>query len=305
MTETAPARHDETFDWSWGGQELTCALTRQGTGPRALLLPALSSISTREELAPLQSLLSEHFETVAPDWPGFGTDDKPHVAWTPEAMVGWLDHVLTSVVPDPAVVVAAGHAAGYVLRHFSDRPEKVPHLVLVAPTWRGPLPTMMGRRPDWLARVRSAVDMPVAGPALYALNLNDLVIRRMARGHVYSDPAWLTRERMAAKRRVARAGGARFASIRFVTGALDPFEAGDDARSAAGAMSRVRVQMIWGEETPRKSKAEMEALAVAAEVTPTVLPYGKLGLHEEFAGDVAQAVFERPSHQNEGAKDDD
>lgn len=63
--------------------------------------------------------------------------------------------------------------------------------------------------------------------------------------------------------------------------------------------------LIWGEETPRKSGAKMEALAAAAGVTPTVLPYGKLGLHEEFAGDVAQAVFERPSHQNEGAKDDD
>ena len=53
MTGTAPARHDETFDWAWNGQDLTCALTRQGTGPRALLLPALSSISTRDEMAPL------------------------------------------------------------------------------------------------------------------------------------------------------------------------------------------------------------------------------------------------------------
>jgi len=192
VTGTAPARHDETSQWSWGGQDLTCALTRQGTGPRALLLPALSSISTRGEMAPLQALLAERFETLAPDWPGFGTDDKPRVAWTPAAMAGWLDHVLSRVVPNPDLIVAAGHAAGYLLRHFADNPARAPQLALVAPTWRGPLPTMIGRRPAWLARVRAAVDIPVAGPALYALNLNALVIRRMAKGHVYADPAWLT-----------------------------------------------------------------------------------------------------------------
>lgn len=293
MTGTAAARHDETSRWSWGGRDLTCALTRRGAGPRALVLPALSSISTRGEMAPLQALLSERFETVAPDWPGFGTDDKPRVAWTPAAMAAWLDHVLSRVVPDPALIVAAGHAAGYLLRHFAGDPARAPQLTLVAPTWRGPLPTMMGRRPGWLSRVRAAVDMPVAGPALYALNLNGLVIRRMAKGHVYADPAWLTPARMDAKRRVSRAAGARFASVRFVTGALDPFETGDDARAAAAAMPRGRVQMIWGAETPRKSKAEMEALAAAAGVTPTVLPHGKLGLHEEFADDVAAAILEQ------------
>lgn len=295
MKGTVPARRDEAFDWSWGGVDLFCALTRQGSGRRALLLPALSSISTRDEMAPLQTLLAERFETVAPDWPGFGTADKPRVAWTPEAMSAWLDHVLRIVVPDPALIVAAGHAAGYVLRHFSDKPEQAPRLVLVAPTWRGPLPTMTGRRPGWLDRVRAAVDMPLAGPVLYKLNLNDLVIRRMARGHVHSDPAWLTRERLAAKRRVAGAAGARFASVRFVTGALDPFEAADEARAAAAAMPGDRLQLIWGDETPRKSKAEMAALAAAAGVAPTILPLGKLGLHEEFAVDVAQAFLDSKS----------
>nr|WP_269751234.1 alpha/beta hydrolase [Acuticoccus mangrovi] len=256
-------------------------------------MPALSSIATRDEMAPLQRLLAARFETVALDWPGFGTTDKPRVAWTPAAMAAWLDHVLSAVVPDPALIVAAGHAAGYLLRHLADNPGRSLHIVLVAPTWRGPLPTMMGRRPSWLACVRAAVDMPVAGPALYMLNLNDLVIGRMARGHVYSDPGWLTLESLAAKRHVARAAGARFASVRFVTGALDPFDVADDARSAAAAMPKDRLQLIWGEETPRKSKTEMEALAAAASIAPTLLPRGKLGLHEEFANDVAQVILGR------------
>jgi len=39
----------------------------------------------------------------------------------------------------------------------------------------------------------------------------------------------------------------------------------------------------------------MEALAAAAGVTPTVLPHGKLGLHEEFAGDATAAIPDRAS----------
>lgn len=283
---------EESFAWSWAGVALSCQLTRQGSGPHAVLLPALSSISTRHEMQPLQACLAESFETIAPDWPGFGTGDKPRVDWTPMAMAAWLDHLLTTVAPKPALIVAAGHAAGYVLRHFSEHPEEEPpRIVLIAPTWCGPLPTMMSRRPRWLARVRAAIDMPVIGPALYALNLSDLVIRRMAKGHVYSDPAWLTPERMADKRAVVRAAGARFASVRFVTGALDPFEAAEDARAAAAQVPDGRLEMVWGEETPRKSKAEMAAMAAAASTTPTILPMGKLALHEEFASAVAQPIL--------------
>lgn len=261
MTGTTSAPHDENVDWSWEGVEFSCPLTRQGTGPRALLLPALSSISTRGEMAPLQALLADRFETLAPDWPGFGTVDKPRLGWVPEAMAAWLDHLLTIVVPGPALIVAAGQAAEYVLRHFAAKPETAPQIVLVAPTWRGPLPTMMGKRPNWLGRVRKAVDMPVIGSALYAFNLNDLVIRKMARDHVYSDRAWLSPERMREKRLVARVAGARFGSIRFATGALDPFYVADDAHRAGAAIPPDRMQMIWGEEPPRKPKAKMAALA--------------------------------------------
>lgn len=288
---TASAWRDDSFVWSWGGSSIDCAATWAGTGPRALLLPALSSISTRGEMRPLQALLAERFETVAVDWPGFGTGDKPRAAWTPEAMAAFLAAVLRSVAPQPALIVAAGHAAGYVLRHFAGAPEGVPHLALVAPTWRGPLPTMLGRRPPWLKRVRAAVDMPLLGPVLYALNLNDFVIRRMAKGHVYSDPEWLTQQRLAEKRRVARAGGARFASVRFVTGALDPFGSGAEFQSAAAGIPPARLHLAWGEQTPRKSKAEMAAVAAAAGALPRVLPRGKLGLHEEFAADVAEWIF--------------
>ena len=288
---------EERYAWTWDGVELACVLTRQGSGlgRRAVLLPSMSSISTRDEMAPLQSILSESFDTVAPDWPGFGTHDKPDVAWTPEAMSAWLDHLLHHVAPGPELIVAAGHAAGYVLKHFASKPQvnaaECPSLVLLAPTWRGPLPTMMrGKRPDWLRNVRAAVDSPLAGPLLYNMNLNELMVSKMTKGHVYSDPAFLTPERMAQKRPVFQAAGARFASVRFVTGGLDPFTAEQDAAAAAAAVPAGKLQLIWGEETPHKSKAMMEALSEASGVVPTVLPRGKLGLHEEFVTQVSQAL---------------
>ena len=64
-----------TIDWSWQGQSLRLGATRLGAGPTLLLLPALSSISTREEMRPLQELLSASHATVSIDWPGFG--DQP------------------------------------------------------------------------------------------------------------------------------------------------------------------------------------------------------------------------------------
>ena len=59
-------------DWNWQGKQMRVGLTRLGEGPTLLLLPALSSISTREEMRPLQELLSTTYATVSVDWPGFG-----------------------------------------------------------------------------------------------------------------------------------------------------------------------------------------------------------------------------------------
>lgn len=286
-----PVAEATEFVWTGAGEPIGCGVTRLGAGETALLLPALSSISTRREMWPLQQRLARRFATIAVDWPGFGTEDKPRRDWTSAALAQFLADVLRELAPRPALIVAAGHAAGYVLRHFASAPEEVSHLALVAPTWRGPLPTMMGRRPAWLRTVRAAMDRPVLGPALYALNLNDVVIRAMAREHVYSDRTWLDRSAMDDKRRVAQARGARFASVRFVTGALDPFESSAAFQAAAAAIPPGRLGLVWGAETPPKSKAEMGMLAAAAQVSPTVLPHGKLGVHEEFAAEVAEAIL--------------
>lgn len=65
-------RSGKRIEWLADGKPVTVGLTRVGLGPKLLLLPALSSISTRFEMRPLQERLAAHFSTVAIDWPAVG-----------------------------------------------------------------------------------------------------------------------------------------------------------------------------------------------------------------------------------------
>jgi Alpha/beta hydrolase family len=103
------------------GQHLVLGLDEAGDGALVLLLPALSSISTRSEMRPLMERLASQFRVVAIDWPGFGTRSRPNVHWTLDALSIFLEHVLERVVDRPHGIMAAGHAASYVLDCASRR----------------------------------------------------------------------------------------------------------------------------------------------------------------------------------------
>jgi pimeloyl-ACP methyl ester carboxylesterase len=276
------------LEWSWRGETIRLGTQASGAGSKLLLLPALSSISTRHEMRPLQERLAPHYSTLCVDWPGFGDGPRPRIDWRPEAYSAFLSFLLTEVMPQPHAVLAAGHAASYALAQAANAPEA--KLILLAPTWRGPLPTVMGGHRPFFHRLCRLVDLPVLGPAIYRLNVNRFVLRRMAAGHVYSDPAsFLDEPRLREKLAVTRGPGARFASVRFVTGRLDPFESREEflalARRAAAP-----ILLVYGAETPPRSRAEMEALAALPGVRSVRLPRGKLAVHEEFPDATAQAV---------------
>lgn len=61
------ALREEHIEWEADGRSVAVGLTRFGSGPSLLLLPALSSISTRSEMRPLQERLGTQFSTVAID----------------------------------------------------------------------------------------------------------------------------------------------------------------------------------------------------------------------------------------------
>jgi pimeloyl-ACP methyl ester carboxylesterase len=172
---------------------------------------------------------------------------------------------------------------------MADASPPTPQLVLIAPTWRGPLPTMLGGHRPFFDRLCRLVDHPVLGPLVYRLNVNRPAVRYMGAGHVYADPAFLAGERLRQKLAVVRAPGARFASVRFVTGRLDPL-ASREAFLDLARRASTPILLIYGAGTPPKSRAEMEALAAVGGVRSVRLAHGKLSVHEEFPDATMQAV---------------
>jgi pimeloyl-ACP methyl ester carboxylesterase len=233
--------------------------------------------------------LASQFRVVAIDWLGFGTRPRRSVRWTPDALSTYLEYVLEQVVGRPDGIVAAGHAASYVLDYASRRSGITDRLVLIAPTWRGPLPTIAGGDRPFFAKIRSAIEMPGIGSLLYRLNVNSFVVGKMVAGHVYSDPTWLSGERLIEKRQVMDVRGARYASAAFVTGALDRVSSRADFLALA-ARAAVPIFLIYGAETPSRSRAEMDALAAVPGVRTERLPRGKLSVHEEFPDEIASFV---------------
>jgi pimeloyl-ACP methyl ester carboxylesterase len=270
------------FNWRWAGREIPVGYDLRGEGPGVLLLPAFSTASSREEMAPLAARLADGFRTIAADWPGFGRPATPKLTHSPELHHAFLAAFVDRVLDGPAAVAAAGHAAGYVLSLGRKRPGVWSRIVLVAPTWQGPLPTMMGGYRPLQDRVRAAVVAPVVGPALYRLNVATPVIAAMYRRHVYADPKRITPESLEPKVAAARRPGGRFGSAAFVTGALDPVR---DRESflALATPPPAPTLVIYGADTPPRSRLEMEDLAALSGIESHCLARGSLGVHEEEA----------------------
>ena len=183
-TPTGKRMQTEQLTWHYDGTTIELGADWSGQGPLVLLLPALSSISTRREMRPLQERLYTNYQTVSIDWPGFGNRPRPRHDWRPEIYSDFLSYLTGTILPPVHAVIAAGHAATFALLHACAHPGSFKRLVLIAPTWRGPLPTMMDGQRPLFDRICQLVDLPIIGPLLYRLNVNRLVVRYMAAGHV-------------------------------------------------------------------------------------------------------------------------
>lgn len=62
----------DSLEFNWRDKTIHIGIDCRGHGPTILMLPALSSISTRSEMRPLGQQLASIFTTIAIDWPGFG-----------------------------------------------------------------------------------------------------------------------------------------------------------------------------------------------------------------------------------------
>jgi pimeloyl-ACP methyl ester carboxylesterase len=185
-----------TFAWSWRAAPVPVGYELSGAAGAEpiLMLPAMSTVSTRDELRALAHHL-EPRRCIVTDWPGFGDTARPRLDYNRALCRGFLEalvaHLQGKLKRPSFPVIACGHAAGYAVDLEARQPGTFTHLVLIAPTWRGPLPTMMSGRKPIQGRIRKLIHAPVIGELLYRLNVSQPVVRVMYRRHVFADPAFL------------------------------------------------------------------------------------------------------------------
>ncbi|NET02560.1 MAG: alpha/beta hydrolase [Sphaerospermopsis sp. SIO1G1] len=278
----------QEYIWNWENQSLSIVYETLGTGFSLLLLPAFSSVSTRGEVAELATLLSAHFQVTALDWPGFGDSSRLNLDYNPAIYEQFFTDFVQDVFNNKIIVVAAGHASGYVLKLAVKQPEIISKIVLLAPTWRGPLPTM-GANANIAAMVRGMVRSPIFGQALYQINTTPSFLSWMYSRHVFTDTAKLTPKFLNEKWYTTQQPNARFASAAFVTGNIDTIYSQSEFLSLVQSLT-IPLMAVIGASSPPKSRQEMDALAALSGVDSVVIP-GSLGLHEEFPSIVFDAIL--------------
>ena len=90
-----------TIRYSWNNTVTTVGMDEAGSGPSVVLLPALSSISTRVEMRPLFETLAPEFQVSTVDWPGFGDLVRLRTDWSPPILSSFLDWFLRDRCPAP------------------------------------------------------------------------------------------------------------------------------------------------------------------------------------------------------------
>lgn len=274
----------QSYGWQHQGKSLTIAYETLGQGSPVLLLPAFSTVSSRTEMVRIAQILAPQFQVITLDWLGFGESDRPPIQYDRSLYQQLLQDFVQDCCPQPLAIVAAGHAAGYAMQLAQQQPGVCAKLLLVAPTWKGPL-RAMGAPIPVAAVVRNLVRSPLLGQGLYALNTHPAFLKWMYQRHVYVDQDKLTPDFITGKHRITQQSGARFAPAAFVTGGLDPMDDREEWLKVGRSLP-LPVQVIIPEQAPPKSKAEMEALAALPQIQEKRTP-GTLGVHEEYASEVA------------------
>ena len=279
----------EQFLWNTEDQDFPIVYESLGQGSPLLLLPAFSTVSMRSEMSGIARRLSSQYKAIAVDFPGFGDSGRPRADYGPTLYRNFIeDFVLTTFERKPITVIAAGHSATYVLWLANKYQSIFSRIVLVAPTWRGPL-AVMGVNGMVRNLVKETVRLPVIGQILYKLNTLPSFLKFMYRRHVYVDAQKLTPSFIHDKWENTQESGGRFAPGAFVTGNLDLVSNREDFLGLVRGLS-IPIMVVIGKCCPKSSRQEMEAIAHLPRVQSVELP-GSLGMHEEYPDAIVSAIL--------------
>ncbi len=278
----------EQFVWNREDQDFRIVYESLGQGSPVLLFPAFSTVSMRSEMSGIAKQLASKYKVIAVDFPGFGDSGRPKVDYGPALYRDFIeDFVLTTFDKKPVTVIAAGHSAPYVLWLASKYNTVFSRIVLVAPTWRGPL-AVMGVNGILRNLIKQLVRLPIIGQLLYKLNTLPSFLKFMYRRHVYVDAEKLTPDFIQEKWESTQQSGGRFAPAAFVTGCLDLVKTRSDLLALVKQIS-APIMVVISKSCPKSSRQEMEAIANLPTVD-SVLLEGSLGMHEEYPDKIAEVI---------------
>ncbi|CAN1155907.1 hypothetical protein LINPERPRIM_LOCUS11371 [Linum perenne] len=273
-----------------------------------LMIPTISDVSTVEEWRSaaddiVQRVGGINWRATIVDWPGLGYSDRPKMDYNADVMENFLvdfinapDSPLRNSVND-LVIVGGGHAATILLRAAKKGLVKPAAIAAVAPTWAGPLPIVFGRDSNMESRyglLRGTLRAPGVGWMMYNMLVsNEKAIQSQYKSHVYADPDNVTVDIVESRYALTKKKGARYAPAAFLTGLLDPVKSREEFLDLFASLEgKIPILVVSSEGSPKRSKAEMEALRGASGVTEFVEVPGALLPHEEYPQMVAEELIQ-------------
>ncbi|MFB6284695.1 MAG: alpha/beta fold hydrolase [Halobacteria archaeon] len=252
----------------WNGHDVYYDIGGDREDDTLALLHGISAASSSHEWSEVYDAVTEEYNVVSPDLPGFGCSDRPSIEYSDELYTDFVADFLKEF--DEPDVVASSLTSAYVLEALDDEDVEIGSLNLVCPTKKA--------GPDSPKEfVRKLFRSPVIGNTLFAGIASKPSIRHFAEDHGYYDIDNYTEEMMEYDWRTSHQRDARFAPASFVSGHLNSdVDMARKLREFDGDAA-----LIWGENADLTPVEEGRVLADEAEVDLEVIRESKLLPHVE------------------------
>ncbi|GAV79474.1 Abhydrolase_6 domain-containing protein [Cephalotus follicularis] len=311
-----PPVPSKTNNWQWKFKDSSINIyyeehVRESPDPpkNILMLPTISDVSTVEEWRSVawdivQRDGKSNWRTIIVDWPGLGYSDRPKMDYNADVMEKFVvdfinspDNPISCSNENDLVVFGGGHAATIAVRAAKKGLVKPIAIAAVAPTWAGPLPIVFGRDPNMETRyglLRGTLRAPGVGWMMYNMLVsNEKSIESQYKSHVYANPDNVTPEIVESRYALTARKGARYVPAAFLTGLLDPVNSrAEFLRLFSDLEGKMPILIVSSEGSPKRSKAEMEALKGAKGVSKFVEVPGALLPQEEYPAIVAEQLYQ-------------
>lgn len=304
----------KTNNWKWKFEDNSINIyyeeyEKESSDPPKdiLMIPTISDVSTVEEWRLVardivQRVGKVNWRATIIDWPGLGYSDRPKIDYNADVLEKFLVDFMSapdcpiSQTKNDLVVFGGGHAATITIRAAKKGLVKPAAIAAVAPTWAGPLPIVFGRDSDMETRyglLRGTLRAPAVGWMMYNMLVsNEKAIQSQYKSHVYADPNNVTPSIVESRYALTKRKGARYVPAAFLTGLLDPVNSREEFLELFAALEgQIPVLVVSTKGSPKRSKAEMEALRGAKGVSKFVELPGALLPQEEYPAVVAEELY--------------